>query len=53
MLSTAIHAPDAEAVTAGAKDRDQIWLMISDERARVLEAMKVKFGPTFESATAK
>lgn len=48
-----VREKQADAIRAGAKDRDQVWVMIGDERAKVYDAMKQKFGPEFEKAAAK
>lgn len=43
-----VRGKQAESVIAGSKDRDQVWLMITNGRARVLNSMKQKYSPEFD-----
>jgi len=46
-----VREKQAAAVSAGENDRNQVWLMIADERARVLRDMTGKFGSDFPNIT--
>jgi hypothetical protein len=48
-----VREKQADAIRAGAKDRDQVWVIIGEERAKVLDAMRQKFGREFEKAAVK
>ncbi|MBX3443999.1 MAG: hypothetical protein KF774_16440 [Planctomyces sp.] len=43
-----VRQRQAEAVTAGAQGRDQIWLMITEEQTKITRRMEEKFGPEFQ-----
>ncbi len=45
-----IREKQADAVMAGSKDRDTIWQMINDERARTLAVMVQRYGESFATA---
>jgi hypothetical protein len=43
-----VRQNQAEAIAAGAQDRETIWQMINDERARTLTSMTERYGPSFD-----
>jgi hypothetical protein len=42
-----VRERQAAAVTAGAQQRDEIWAMMQESRAKVLRSMQQKYGPDF------
>lgn len=42
-----VRERQAAAITAGAQQRDDIWTMMHDSRAKVLRSMQQKYGPEF------
>jgi hypothetical protein len=47
-----VREKQAQSIAAGAKDREQVWAMLSDDRTKTLDAMRTRYGADF-AANAK